>query len=357
MCRRFGQTARSTAAADRRRNAVNDLVTDLDTLQGHVGRLPGPRDLKVIDYLDDNALRWIAASPFMFAAFGDDSGIRVTAGGGETGFLRVTDPQSIQLPRSLLDDPDLAREGQGFGSLFLVPGIDETLRINGRVRSITDGYVGVAVEECYLHCAKAFMRSGFWSATPIDGNVTSDAGAFVERSRFMALATIDRQGRADVSPKGDPAGALLKAHQEAIWYSDRPGNRRVDSFRNILTQPRIAAMAMIPGSLEIMHVIGVASVSTDETIRVSFAVNEKTPKLVTRIQQTELVVRRSDALSRARLWPAVQTATNLEPAEIFKAHIKLSRVSGVEAAIARASVSIPGMMRKGLDHDYKKNLY
>lgn len=76
MCRRFGQTAHSTAAAEGRRNAVNDLVTDLDTLQGHVGRLPAPRDLKVIDYLDDNALRWLAASPFMFAAFGDPSGIR-----------------------------------------------------------------------------------------------------------------------------------------------------------------------------------------------------------------------------------------------------------------------------------------
>ncbi|GFE82741.1 hypothetical protein GCM10011487_47410 [Steroidobacter agaridevorans] len=336
---------------------MNDLVTDLDTLQGHVGKLPAPRDLKVIDYLDDNALRWLAAAPFMFAAVGDHGGIRVTAGGGETGFLRVTDPQSIQLPRSLLDDPGLAREGQGFGSLFLVPGIDETLRINGRVSSVSDGHIGVAVAECYLHCAKAFMRSGFWSATPIDGNVTADAAAFVAQSRFMALATIDKDGRADVSPKGDPAGALLKAHQEAVWYPDRPGNRRVDSFRNILTQPRIAAMAVIPGSLDVMLVTGVASVSTDETVRASFAVNEKTPKLVTRIEQTECILRRSEALSRARLWPAVQTATGLEPAEIFKAHIKLSRVRGAEAALARASVSIPGMMRKGLDHDYEKNLY
>lgn len=336
---------------------MNDLVTDLDTLQGHVGRLPAPRDLKVIDYLDDNALRWLAASPFMFAAFGDDSGIRVTAGGGATGFLRVTDPQFMQLPVSLLDDPGWSREGQGFGSLFLVPGIDETLRINGRVRSIADGHIGVAVEECYLHCAKAFMRSGFWSATPVAGEMSSDAAAFVEQSRFMALATIDKDGRADVSPKGDPARALLKVHQEAFWYADRPGNRRVDSFRNILTQPRIAAMTVIPGSLDVMHFTGVASVSTDETMRASFAVNEKTPKLVTRIQQTECRVRRSEALSRARLWPAVHTATDLEPAEIFKAHIKLSRVDGVEAALARASVSIPGMMRKGLDHDYKKNLY
>lgn len=336
---------------------MSSFVTDLDTLQGHVGRLPAPRDLKVIDYLDDNALRWLAASPFMFSTFGDGHGFAVTAGGGESGFLRVTDPRFVHLPMALLDDPALAREGQGFGSLFLVPGMDETLRINGRVRSIAGGYIGVAVEECYLHCAKAFMRSGFWSAPPADADVTIDAASYVERSRFMALATIDNEGRADVSPKGDPAGSLLKAHQDALWYPDRPGNRRVDSFRNILTQPRIAALAVIPGSLDVMHVTGVASVSTDDAVRALFAVNEKTPKLVTRIERTEFSVRRSAALSRARLWPSVATITDLDPAEIFKAHIKLSRVSGVEASIARASVSIPGMMRKGLEHDYKKNLY
>lgn len=336
---------------------VSTLVTDLDTLQGHVGRLPGPRDLKVIDFLDDHALRWLVASPFMFATFGDANGLAVTAGGGEAGFLRVTDPGYIQVPMALLDDPHLAREGQGFGSLFLVPGVEETLRINGRVRGIADGHIGIAVEECYLHCAKAFMRSGFWTAQPLDSNTTLDAATFVEHSRFMALATIDKEGRADVSPKGDPAGSLLKSHQDAVWYPDRPGNRRVDSFRNILTQPRIAALAVIPGSLEVMHVTGTASVSTDETVRASFAVNEKTPKLVTRIERTELNIRRSEALSRARLWPTVQTVTDIDTAEIFKAHIKLSRVSGVEATIARASVSIPGLMRKGLEHDYKKNLY
>ena len=333
---------------------MSSLVTDLDILQDHVGRLPAPRDLKVIDFLDDHALRWLVASPLMFATFGASAGLAVT-GGGEAGFLRVTDPGYIQAPMSLLDDPNLAREGQGFGSLFLVPGMDETLRINGRVRSVADGHIGIAVEECYLHCAKAFMRSDFWSAQPLEAKI--DAAAYVERSRFMALATMNNEGRADVSPKGDPAGALLKSHENAVWYPDRPGNRRVDSFRNILTQPRIAALVVIPGSLDVMHVTGVASVSTDEAVRASFSVNEKTPKLVTRIEQTQFSIRRSEALSRARLWPTTPAVTELDPAEIFKAHIKLSRVSGVEATIARASVAIPGMMRKGLEHDYKKNMY
>lgn len=142
-----------------------------------------------------------------------------------------------------------------------------------------------------------------------------------------------------------------------MWYPDRPGNRRVDSFRNILSQPRIAAIALIPGCSNVMHITGLASVTTDETMRALFAVSDKTPKLVTRIEHAELHVRGSEALSRARLWPTVRTVHDLDPVEIFKAHVKPSRSEGVEAALIRATVAIPGMMRKGMEHDYKNNLY
>lgn len=92
---------------------MSTLVTDLDTLQALVGKLPAPRDLKVIDHLDEHALRWLAASPLLFATLGDGSGITVTAGGGEAGFLHAGDPRFLQLPAAVLDDPQLAREGQG----------------------------------------------------------------------------------------------------------------------------------------------------------------------------------------------------------------------------------------------------
>lgn len=335
----------------------SEFITDVDALQACVGKLPGPRDLKVIDYLDDNALRWIAASPFMFAAFGDATGIALTAAGAEPGFVRADTPRQLSLPMSLMDQPELARVSQGFGSLFLVPGIDETLRVNGRVQSVGDGHVTIAVDECYLHCAKALMRSAYWTAQPLAEAAPPDPVAFLDHSRFMALATIDRAGHADLSPKGDPAGALLKTRDGDVWYPDRPGNRRVDSFRNILAQPHIAAMVLLPGSTDVAHVVGTARVSTDEAMRASFTVADKMPKLVTRIEQARLRVSRSPSLVRARLWPAVRTAENLDPAEIFKTHIQLNRTGGVAATLARASVAIPGMMRKGLEHDYKKNLY
>lgn len=335
---------------------MSEFITDVDVLESCVGTLPGPRDLKVISYLDDSAIRWIAASPFLFAAFGDTNGIAVTAAGDVPGFVRVDSPEQVSLPVPCIDDPAIARVGHGFGSLFLVPGIDETLRVNGRVLEVTDERITITVEECYLHCAKALIRSEYWAAQPRSDDIPVDPIAHLEASRFMALATIDRDGHADLSPKGDPAGALLKVSQGDVWYADRPGNRRVDSFRNMLTQPRVAAMALIPGAATVVLIQGNARITIDEGMRAAFAVGEKIPKLVTRIEQAQLRLCRSEAVLRARLLPVVRTA-DLDPAEIFKAHVKLNRIGGVAATLARAAVSIPGVMRKTLDNDYKKNLY
>ena len=332
-------------------------ISDVAALEACVGRVPGPRDLKVITYLDDSATRWIAASPCLFAAFGNPVDIAVSAGGGEPGFVRVDGQGRLSIPRGSLDHAQIARVGHGFGSLFLAPGMDETLRVNGRVSAITEDWITIAVEECYLHCAKALIRSDFWAAQPCAEAPQDDPSAHLAASRFMALATVDSDGRADLSPKGDPAGALLKRVEGDVWYPDRPGNRRVDSFRNILTQPRIAALALIPGVASIALITGSASLFTDESVRAEFAVNDRTPKLVTRIEQVRLRTYRSEALLRARLWPVTRTAEGLDPAEIFKTHVKLSRTGGVAAALARATVSIPGMVRKGLESDYKNNLY
>lgn len=74
-----------------KRTDANDTVTDVATLRACVGKLSVPRDLKVINYLDEHAQRWIATSPFLFAAFGNGLGVRITAAGGKAGFVRVPD--------------------------------------------------------------------------------------------------------------------------------------------------------------------------------------------------------------------------------------------------------------------------
>src|SRR3546814_18245026 len=75
-------------------------------------------------------------------------------------------------------------------TLLLIPGIGETLRINGRVEAMTGGEAHIAIADCYAHCAKALIRSAFWQAEP-GAAPTGDAAAFAAATRFMALATVD----------------------------------------------------------------------------------------------------------------------------------------------------------------------
>jgi uncharacterized protein len=333
-----------------------ETIRDVATLESVVGKVPGPLDMKVMDHLDDSALRWLRQSPLLFVAFGAGARIGITLGSGVPGFVEAPEPKRLRLPAAALDEPQLAQPGDGFGTLLMLPGVPETLRVNGRVVTISNGMIELAVDECYLHCAKALIRSEFWAALPRT-DAPDSAETFIADTRFMALATIDANGRADVSPKGDPAGAMLQLHDAAAWYADRPGNRRVDSFRNILTQPRIAALALIPGSTRVARLDGSASITTDQTMRSAFTVRERTPKIVTRVDAPMLELRDSAALARLRPWPTSTAVTDIDAAAMFAAHVQQSTAKGAQAKIARAALKVPGLMRKGLDLDYKNNLY
>lgn len=321
-----------------------------------MGKAPPAIDLKVIDHVDATARRWLAASPLMFAAAGQAGAMVVTLAGGAPGFAATEkDGAVLTMPMDGFDDPAPMRTGAGFGALFLLPGIGETLRINGRIDR-RDGTVRVAVEECYVHCAKALIRSDFWKAPPL-GVFPADTGQFVAASRFMALATSDAQGCADVSPKGDPAGLLAQLTEGELWFPDRPGNRRIDSFRNIIGQPHVAAVLLIPGCDHVATLTGRAAPTTDAAARGAFAVHDRTPAIATRIDELGLAIAPSAALRRARLWPAPPAPDDISPARMFAEHIRINKGKGLGARLASAVVSIPGLMQKGLDKDYKDNLY
>ncbi len=337
-------------------STIKHRIDTIAALEAVIGKTPGPVMLKVIDHLDDTARHWIASSPFVFAAFGDAGGIVMRCGGGPRGFAQVPEPTRLRLPLAALDEAMPASVGQGFGALFLSPGIGETLRVNGRVIGVDGEGIEIGVEECYVHCAKALIRSGFWSAQAV-GETPAASDDFLLASRFMALASIDAQGRADVSPKGDPAGTMIRPQGEALWYADRPGNRRVDSFRNILMQPHIAATVLIPGSTRIALLRGRATITSDAAMRAQFTVDGRQPLLATQVQLDSLLLCESAALARAQLWPVGERDGQIDPAAMFVAHVKLSKTRGLQASLARAALSVPGLMEKGLRHDYKNKLY
>ena len=334
---------------------IDGPIRTIAALEATVGAKPAAIDLKVIDHLDAQARRWLAASPLAFAGFSDARRVTVTAAGGRPGFATTPDEGRLSLPCAALDDCTQAMPGCGTGLLFLVPGLGETLRINGRVAAVNDETVEVTVEECYAHCAKALLRSDFWR--PVAETVPDDVAAFLRASRFMALATADADLHTDVSPKGDPAGLLVQAFDAGVRFADRPGNRRTDSFRNLLARPSAAALLIVPGHTQVAVIQGTASLDTDLQLRQAFSVRDKLPRLVTSLASAAITLRESAALLRARPWTASMPPADIDPASIFAAHVRLNKTGGLRATLTRSIVSIPGLMRKGLDGDYKRNLY
>ncbi len=332
-----------------------DMIQTIDDLQARLGPRPAVVDLKVIDHLDAHAQRWLAASPLAFAGFSDANSVHITLAGGSPGFATALDFGRLRLPRQLLDSPEQAVTGRGVGLLFLIPGLGETLRVNGTVSEAQDDSVIITVAECYAHCAKALLRSDFWRAQ----SARSPAGLadVVAESRFMALASADADQHTDVSPKGDPADLLVQGDAHSIRFADRPGNRRTDSLLNMLARPRAACALLVPGCTQVAIIQGATRITDDPVSRAAFAVQDKTPKLVIELANATVSLRDSAALTRAALWTSNYPVTDIDPAEVFAAHVKLHKTGGFGAAIAKRVASIPGLMRKGLEQDYKNNMY
>ncbi len=125
---------------------------------------------------------------------------------------------------------------------------------------------------------------------------------FVERAPFLCLATSDADGRCDVSPRGDPPGFVRILDERTLLLPDRPGNRLADSHRNILQNPHVALLFVIPGVTDTFRVNGRATLVTDSELLEPCAVEGKVPKLGLRIEIEEAFTHCSKAFLRAQLW-------------------------------------------------------
>ncbi|WP_373088776.1 hypothetical protein [Zhongshania sp.] len=150
---------------------------------------------------------------------------------------------------------------------------------------------------------------------------------------------------------------MIQEEYGFIYLADRPGNRRIDNFRNILEQPKISIFAIVSGCKDILALRGTAELCTGKHLLQRFKVQNKEPMLVTKINPNSLQIRSSMALTKSALWPPQIAPKDLIPSEIFKSHIQQSNARSIQAKIARAAVSLPGAMKKGLEIDYKKNMY
>jgi PPOX class probable FMN-dependent enzyme len=125
---------------------------------------------------------------------------------------------------------------------------------------------------------------------------------FIERAPFLCLSTSAQNGASDVSPRGDPAGFVRIIDDCTLLIPERPGNRLADSLRNILSNPHVGLLFVIPGIDDTFRVNGRASLTTDAELLAPCAVEGKTPKLGIIVDIDEAYTHCSKAFLRSHLW-------------------------------------------------------
>ena len=127
---------------------------------------------------------------------------------------------------------------------------------------------------------------------------------WIEEAPFMAVASVGAAGL-DCSPRGDEAGSLFRVLDvSTIAIPDRPGNNRLDTLRNIVTDPRIALLFLVPGIKESLRINGTAVVVTNEELLDSFSRNGKKPVTVLVVTIQSIYFQCGKALLRSKLWDA-----------------------------------------------------
>jgi uncharacterized protein len=125
--------------------------------------------------------------------------------------------------------------------------------------------------------------------------------AFIDKAPFVVVATVGPEGL-DCSPRGDPPGFVRVADKHTVLLPDRRGNNRVDGLRNLVRDPRISLLFMIPGIGSTLRINGRAAISTAPELMASFAINGKSPKCVLEVTAERVYFQCPKALVRSRLW-------------------------------------------------------
>ncbi|NUO53790.1 MAG: pyridoxamine 5'-phosphate oxidase family protein [Polyangiaceae bacterium] len=127
---------------------------------------------------------------------------------------------------------------------------------------------------------------------------------YIELSPFLCLATSDQDGNCDVSPRGDPVGFVRILDDRTLLIPERPGNRLADSLRNILANPHVGLLFVIPGVDDTFRVNGRATLTTDAALLEPCIVEGKLPKLGILVDIDVAYTQCSKAFLRSHLWNA-----------------------------------------------------
>jgi PPOX class probable FMN-dependent enzyme len=155
-------------------------------------------------------------------------------------------------------------------------------------------------------------------------HVNASYRALIEAAPFFALAT-SGPGGLDCSPRGDAPGFVRVRDEKTLLVPDRRGNNRIDSLRNIVADPRVALLFLIPGVGETLRVIGRASISSDPELAASFSINGKVPRTVIVVAVQRVYYQCTKAIIRSKLW---DPATRVDRQSLPSTGTILAEISG-----------------------------
>jgi PPOX class probable FMN-dependent enzyme len=172
---------------------------------------------------------------------------------------------------------------------------------------------------------------------------------FIRRAPFLVMGTQDGAGRADVSPRGDPVGFVKVLDEQTLAIPDRPGNNRLDSLTNILSNPSVGLLFIVPGFDDTLRVSGTARLVTEPGLLESMRVNDRVPKLAIVVTVREAFMHCAKAFRRSHLWDPAHFQDRREMASLSK--IILDQTGGApgEAEMRRIDDE--------LEDEYKRTMY
>lgn len=169
---------------------------------------------------------------------------------------------------------------------------------------------------------------------------------FISRAPFLLVSSSDADGRADISPKGDPAGFVHVLDDHTLVIPERPGNRRLDTMRNILQNPRVGLIFLIPGKRETLRISGTARIVQDADLGAKLTVAGKAPELCIVVDVEEAFFHCAKCMARSKLWSAESWPQSDDLPSLAQTMIDAARID------------VPEPVLQGvIDEDERERLY
>lgn len=171
---------------------------------------------------------------------------------------------------------------------------------------------------------------------------------FIALSPFLVISTADAEGRADLSPRGDPPGFVQVIDDKTLLIPDRPGNNRLDTMANLVANPNVGLLFFIPGFEDTLRLNGRARVTDDAALLAACTVNGKQPKVGILVSVDEVFMHCAKALKRSKLWQPDYRQDRAQMPSIARIILEQTGTAVDETEAAEIDAKVEVSYRSGL---------